>query len=292
MRSHRPRRVWVALLLGSAFPGVGHVYAGAPWRGLVEVAALLGVVIPLGPLMLLPFLGSPLGILAGHALRFGVMFLVTLDGALVARRRRDVPPARWNRGWVLALCAAVVFVALLVVPRELAAAYPIRILKIPTSSMEPSLSPGDHVIADMRPAAVRPLELGELVVFRDPDNPRVWFTKRVAGLPGQTVAVVAGRLQLDGSAVGSAGADGATIERLGGRSFEIEPCPRIACDWGPERVPDGSVFLLGDSRSTSKDSRHFGFVRQEAVVGRVLGIVWTAGFEPGKRRWSDLGKRM
>ncbi len=152
---------------------------------------------------------------------------------------------------------------------------------IPSGSMEPTLQPGDRVL--VRKVLYHPVR-GDVIVFSDPkgrpgpDRGVVggfvhWlseavgferpehedFIKRVIGLPGETVELRDGRLFVDGARI---------VEPY----LEGEPDTR---DYGPIEVPNDALFVLGDNRLQSNDSRFgLGFVPVDTVVGGAVVIVW------------------
>jgi signal peptidase I len=152
---------------------------------------------------------------------------------------------------------------------------------IPSGSMEPTLEPGDRVLVQK---VMYGPDRGDVIVFSDPqgrpgpDRGIVggfvhWlsstlgierpehedFIKRVIGLPGETVELRDGRLFVDGVRIREPYLKGAVDTR----------------DYGPVRVPEGALFVLGDNRLNSNDSRFgLGFVPVDKVVGRAFAIVW------------------
>jgi signal peptidase I len=152
---------------------------------------------------------------------------------------------------------------------------------IPSGSMEPTLEPGDRVLVQK---VVYGPDRGDVIVFSDPqgrpgpDRGIVggfvhWlsstlgierpehedFIKRVIGLPGETVELRDGRLFVDGVRIREPYLKGAVDTR----------------DYGPVKVPQGALFVLGDNRLNSNDSRFgLGFVPVDKVVGRAFAIVW------------------
>ena len=152
---------------------------------------------------------------------------------------------------------------------------------IPSGSMEPTLDPGDRVLVQK---VVYGPDRGDVVVFADPkgrpgpDRGIVggfvhWlstalgierpehedFIKRVIGLPGETIELRDGKLFVDGIQIPEPYLEGAADTR----------------DYGPERVPSDALFVLGDNRLNSNDSRFgLGFVPIDKIVGRAFVIVW------------------
>lgn len=119
------------------------------------------------------------------------------------------------------------------------------------ASMEPTLANRAYVIVDTIFAADRPFRRGEVIVFRFPRNPSVEYVKRVIALPGETISIAHGAVFVDGHALDE--------------PYLREP---IRYYWGPVRVPDGNVFVLGDNRNSSSDSHVWGPLPTSLVIGR------------------------
>lgn len=133
-----------------------------------------------------------------------------------------------------------------------------HIYAIPSSSMAPTLEPGDQIIV-LRYFDSSP-ERGHVVVFRSPLNADELMVKRVVGLPGDLVDSRLGRL------------------RIGGHTLP-EPYVLQQAATGAiqaQLVPADSYFVLGDNREGSFDSRAWGVVRREAIVGRARLVLWSS----------------
>ena len=125
-------------------------------------------------------------------------------------------------------------------------------------SMVPTLRSGDRVLVDKRAYRDRLPRRRELVVFRAPRTGEVTL-KRAIGLPGDTVAIEDGVLVVDGRRQAEPYADQDAIDSV---------------YFGPVTVRPGTVFLLGDNRLDSRDSRDFGAVPAGDLIGRVRGLIW------------------
>lgn len=174
--------------------------------------------------------------------------------------------------------------------------------KVPTSSMAPTLLPGDFIFAYRLPygvkipltstkMAVNPPQRGDVVVFTYPDQPRVSYVKRVIGLPGDRIQIVNDQLivndqkaeyrTLDEKKSQAILEDFASSEAFkvveekvadGSRFLVFQKTPKKS-NFGPLIVPPNEVFLLGDNRDTSDDSRYWGTVPIEKIEGRVQ-LIW------------------
>jgi signal peptidase I len=125
-------------------------------------------------------------------------------------------------------------------------------------SMVPTLHSGDQVLVDKRAYRHRLPRRGDLVVFHAPRTGDVTL-KRAIGLPGDSVAIEDGRLVVNGRRQ---------------REPYTDPDAIDSVFFGPVRVRPGTVFLLGDNRLDSRDSRDFGAVAAGDLIGRVRGLIW------------------
>jgi len=161
--------------------------------------------------------------------------------------------------------------------------------KVPSGSMLPTLQVGDYILASRidygiprpvlrgwlwRYGSPRP---GEIVVFGRSAEPDRLYVKRVAAVAGEIVEVRDGQLTVDG------------------HQRDILPdwvhTGRLD-DFGPIRVPPGRLFVLGDNRDQSIDSRSWGPVDSSGIKGRVFLIYWSQSNSGGGVRWERLGSRV
>lgn len=152
-------------------------------------------------------------------------------------------------------------------------------LHVPSPSMEPALQRGDRIL--VRRSYGSPDELsdrldrGDVLVFRAPQQGSPLVVKRVIGLPGETIEAVDGLIAIDNETT--------LVEKWIPES-EREPGSHAADSVDIKRTSLGSdeVFLLGDNRDNSIDSRSFGPVKLDRVVGTVVGRYWPLG------RWGSV----
>jgi signal peptidase I len=185
----------------------------------------------------------------------------------------------------------------------------VQAYKIPSGSMEPTLLIGDHILVDKFAYGLRlpdsffgmsipgipwghylfdtgPIHRGDVIVFVFPPDPTKDFIKRVIAVGGDTVAVknavvyLNGQPMLDPHAHYSLPAD--------------ERTPMSVRDnFGPEKVPPGKIFVMGDNRDRSYDSRFWGFVPIDNVEGRAFLIYWSwnsDGSGLAHVRWGRIGE--
>jgi signal peptidase I len=147
--------------------------------------------------------------------------------------------------------------------------------------MRPTLEPGDTIFVLKAPIGFdRKVARGDVVIFESPLEPGKDYIKRVLGVAGDTVRVQKGHFTLDGKSIEApasrAGAPCGKETLPGGRAYEVcweSPLPE---DFGPERVPENSVFVLGDFRNQgtadSKKRKSWGIVPIPAIKGKAQWI--------------------
>jgi signal peptidase I len=157
---------------------------------------------------------------------------------------------------------------------------------VPSGSMEPTLVSGDRVVVDKQAYGLRlPFTLlrisdgarptrGDVIIFDSPgDGTRL--IKRVAAVGGDTLEVRSGHLLINGHFLMSDA--GGRVEAFGERMATLNLRYGGGPDVGPITVPAGQVFVLGDARGNSRDSRFFGFVHESGIYARALGVFYRSG---------------
>lgn len=165
----------------------------------------------------------------------------------------------------------------------------VQAFKIPSPSMVPTLLVGDHILvnkflygfdlpfSDGKILAIREPQRGDVIVFRYPRDRKLDFIKRCIAVGGETVEVRNKKVYVDGQAIEDTHAvylDEGSI--MNGRD-----------NFGPVTVPEGKIFVMGDNRDNSNDSRFWGFVDLEDVKGKAMVIYWSWD---RSRSWPRFGR--
>ncbi len=129
---------------------------------------------------------------------------------------------------------------------------------IPSSSMETTLMVGDRIFVNKFIYRFQEPARGELVVFNYPRDPARRFIKRIVGMGGEELAIRAGNLYIDGELL----------------EEDYLPEQDYRGNFGPVDIPEGHYFVLGDNRYNSEDSRHWGPLSRDKIVGRAFLIFW------------------
>jgi signal peptidase I len=322
------RKPLLALAAALAMPGLGHLYAGDLARGLsflVAVALAVPVSARLAlraPPRLLCFV-----LLAGVATAIGIYLWSAIDAwkRVQSRAPRGAAEgsgagpglAAWQRPGVYALYVVAAYAFVLSPMTASVRDGTVETFVVPTASMMPNVVPGDRVLADKtvgRPGGTR-LWRGALAIFVNPNDRTQIFIKRVIGLPGDRVEVDGAEVRVNGKAlavedVPAASPTDGSEQGRGGRvlarrergdrgTYGVIVAPAGA-DPGPrgdratrpridQVIPDGQVFVLGDNRAATVDSRRFGAIPLSDVKG-VARQVWFSSGPPEGVRWSRIGR--
>jgi signal peptidase I len=156
-------------------------------------------------------------------------------------------------------------------------AFLVKPYRIPSPSMIDTLEPGDRVLVNRVIYHLRDVEHGDIVVFRYPLDTKWAFIKRVVGLPGDVLQAKDGVLWRNGEPV-----DEPYVHSSEGNRDPTNPAGAItgttmSDPWSlaaPYTVPQGSYFVMGDNRTDSDDSRVWGPVPAEEVIGSAFFIYW------------------
>ncbi|MDQ7815140.1 MAG: signal peptidase I [Patescibacteria group bacterium] len=137
------------------------------------------------------------------------------------------------------------------------------------ASMEPSFWDHEYLIIDELSYRFRTPDRGEIVVFRYPNDPKQFFIKRVIGLPGETVEIAGGQIKI----YNDKSPNGTVLDETSYLDQEYTTMTRTVT------LKADEYYVLGDNRIASLDSRLFGPIKKDVIVGRV----WLRGWPP--ERW-------
>ena len=197
------------------------------------------------------------------------------------QKKSRLPQSKWGRvatEWGIVIVGALVVVVVI-------RAFLFQAYYIPSPSMYPTLHDGDRVMVNKLSYKVHGVHRGDIVVFNRPNckgkELPSWATcnegneikdliKRVIGLPGDTIELRSGTVYVNGRAL----KESYVFKDANGHAVQSLP---ICAFPGSYKVPDGDVFVMGDNRTNSTDSRCFGPIHKSTIVGRAFIRVWPLG---------------
>jgi signal peptidase I len=150
----------------------------------------------------------------------------------------------------------------------------VQAYKIPSSSMEDSLLGGDFILVNKLYYHYKEPRSGEIIVFKYPLNPSKDMVKRVVATEGQTVEITNKMVYVDGKIV----PDPLLAKHVDPRILPVDYSTRD--NFGPAQVPAGHLFVLGDNRDDSQDSRDWGFLDMSYIKGKAVIVYWSWAIDP------------
>jgi signal peptidase I len=215
-----------------------------------------------------------------------------IDAWRQARKKVDYRPEPWQMSGVYLLVLILCDVLGLPLLTGFVRTHEVESFNIPSRSMEPTVLMGDVLFADKRyncPGCKQAIRRGDIAIFTYPNDRTMLYIKRVIALPGDKVELRGQEVEINGKSLAAqVGNAGVVVETEDGRSWQVQ---RGASDQeGPVEslvVPPGQVFVLGDNRGASTDSRKFGTVPMQDVVGRAQQVWFSRG--PEGIRWQRFG---
>jgi len=135
--------------------------------------------------------------------------------------------------------------------------------RIPSSSMIPTFKNGDYILVSTTAYINETPSINDLIVFKYPNNREIDFVKRVMARGGETIYMEQGKVIVEGKEISQPYVDE--------KNMALTKTKKL----GPWVVPQKTLFVLGDNRDNSNDSRYWGFVPVEDVVGKVSTILYS-----------------
>ena len=293
------------MILSILLPGLGQVYNGRLAQGAVFWGAGV-VVIPLAARLSL--LGPPAWIWVVNLLGLICTFVVYVASAAQAYFKAGHIGGGFKPAWYNRLAVYVVFLlcghfVMSGIIWKHTAETVTRVYRVPSVSMMPTLLPGDYFLADKRRQRVmNEIRRGDLIVFSSADGNKQRQVKRVIGLGGDRIEITGTRVRINGDltakreikkpqgsfAKGMTGRYGFYREILGSSEYTTIWEKSLYRDNVMVVVPKDHIFVLGDNRDNSHDSRHFGPLPLTGVHGKPLQVCFSLG--RGLVRWNRIGR--
>lgn len=159
--------------------------------------------------------------------------------------------------FVMEIMETIVFIGSLFIVLYLFIAQPNQVKGV---SMDYTFASGDYIFTSKITYKFRDHERGDVIVFKSPKNPDIEYIKRIIALPGDEITITDGNLEVNGTLIDEPYIADTTV--LWENGFTVNGMSYV--------VPDGYLYVMGDNRPRSSDSREFGPVTFESVVGHVF----------------------
>jgi signal peptidase I len=158
----------------------------------------------------------------------------------------------------------------------------VQAFKLSSKSMAPSILKGDRIMVEKWFSKREGIHREDIIIFPFPKDETRAFIKRVVGLPGETLEIKKQKVFINGQALDEPYA-------FHSEPVKSEPiAPRD--DLAQIIIPEGMLFVMGDNRENSLDSRYFGFIEVSKVMGKVKMLYWSYDKKESQVRWNRIGK--
>ena len=300
------RRIWVAIMFSLIMPGLGQVYCGKLARGLVfNFLNILPLPIVIG---LFSMSNSPALMQITIALISAagiIQIIAIIDSAFLASQTKaDYLLKDYNKWYVYVL------LVLIVTGGSIGSGLYLRdqtieAFSVPTASNYPTIIPGDRFLANKLAYRKSEPKRGDLVVFLNPEDRKMKYIKRVVAVAGDTVEIKNHELYINDQKLQLCQLPDSTLDKIkteirdhalkgkvfkeinGDEEYKIflaqPPHDKSSPDFAKITVPKYHCFVLGDNRSFSRDSRHFGSIPLATIIGRADYLYFPA------KDWSRFG---
>jgi signal peptidase I len=271
---YKAKEPWLAVFLNYLFPGLGYFYAQREIRAAIAIIIAFSISslaifgyhafakndMPVTPLLLIV-----LAIFFGFCFLFNIFVLI--DGYLCTRKYNTsagIKPS--NVGIRVAAIIGIVFLFMTagILPAIYIRTNIMQAFKIPTTTMMPTLKPGDRIIVDKRAYLQSKPQRGDVIVFIPPLDTKKYYVKRIIGLPGEEVEIKNGNVYINDAMV--------SHPKIANNFYYNQG--DYAKEGKKTIIPANSYYVLGDNSISSADSRFWGFVKTKAIKGKVTKIFW------------------
>ncbi|SDU66790.1 signal peptidase I [Desulfobacula phenolica] len=279
---NKPRKLWVAGVFTFLTIGLGHVYSGKAQKGIIlYLGQYLGLLICMVFLFIYP---SLVVIVLFVLLGFAYFLYSLIDSIQVSKKGRDSYQLKKYNSWYSYL--GILLLSSFIIQPTISNSikkHIIQAYKIPDGSLKPTLLIGDQILAKTGLSLKSGIEKGDMVIFPYPQDPSKDFIKRVVAVGGETIEIKEKKVFINGKLINEP-----FILHLDNRMIPPNLAQR---DTMPAiKVPDDSLFVMGDNRDNSHDSRFWGFVKKSSVTGKASIIYWSWDRKDFKIRWDRIGK--
>lgn len=270
----KPKEPLLALYLTFVFQGLGQLYVGSLKRGLViifiSLAEIMAVFVAIRELVFNPELRIDFILLITGLVGLGFNLFVIIDAYLSARaynKMNQLECKQTTKKWI---SFAVGYVALSILFTFFNPAFYIRknyvqSFKITSDTMSPALIKGDKIFVDKSIYKHSEPQRGDIIAFIFPEDKKRIYLKRLVAFSGESVEIRDGKILVDGKSLETP----EIFKKI--QYYNHEPYGKSG---ESVKVPSNSYYVLGDKSFNSRDSRFWGFVPKENLVGKAIKIWW------------------
>jgi signal peptidase I len=281
---NKPRKPWISGIFTVFSIGLGHIYTGKAKRGIILFFIGQALLVISMSLLLLPVI--PINLIATMLMILAFVVFCVIDAVRLSRKFKfSYDLKKYNKWYIYLLYAAITVFIIQPMNEYAIKKNVVQAYKIPSGAMKPTLLIGDHIFANKLTYNKSEPNRGDIIVFKFPVDPDKDFIKRIIGVAGDIVEGRDKKIYVNNQPLN----DDYSIHT----DSQIIPRGLQARDnFGPITVPNNALFVMGDNRDQSFDSRFWGFVDLEVVKGKAYTIYWSWDQEKFKARWDRIGNKI
>ena len=280
-RINKPRKPWLAGILSFVMPGLGHIYCGKAGKG-IKLYILLLIVTTLSFLIAtipIAYLGVALFFITS-----ATYILIIIDAIRISQEHTDAFKLLAYNKWYLYLLVLIIssfFVRPIL--SYATKAHLVKTYKLTSKGMQPTILQDDWIIVNKYIYKFSDPDRGDIIIFAYPKDKSKDFVQRVVGIGGDAIEIRDKQLYINSKIIHED-----FIIHTDTNTYPSDKQPRD--NFGPIKIPLNSLFVLGDNRDRSADSRFWGFVDRDSVKGKVSTIYWSWDKFNNRVRWKRIAK--
>lgn len=248
----KKRSTILTVILSIIMPGLGHIYNGRRNSGiLVALTFLIFYTFILSTGVFVTFNGM----LVTTIIYFIAYIFVIVHSVILARKNSEYQLKSFNK-LVIYFAAAIVFH---VISYFIGTTAIFETSRLASESMNPTLQEGDYIMCLLDRPELTAGNRGQMIIFKSPYDDEVKLIKRAIAFGGETIEIRSDSIFIDGN--------------LYQDQFSVTG------NLSSQSIHENEVFVLGDNRINSEDSRHYGPIDVKKVIGRPLYIYWSSDFD-------------
>jgi signal peptidase I len=257
IKRKKKRNPFLAAIATFGVFGLGQLYNGKPRKAAIAYGLLWVIAIFA---MVAPFSANIKWLIAFFALTSILGLTLIIDAVRDARAKGEIVLHWYNRWYV--------YLTIIIIQAFIINPFQVKLLKLstaaykmPSGSMSPTIEIGDKLVADMKAYKMESPKRGDLLIFKYPNDESVQYLKRLIGLPGEKVEIIGRKVYVNDQPLAESYVQ------------FIDPASTDG-HFGPVQVPQNQYFVLGDNRDNSQDSRFWGYIKRDQILGQVRYLYW------------------
>lgn len=255
----------IAAILSLITPGLGQIYNGQLIKGIIVSIIFYALTLYF---FYFEFFRTFTGAITALYIMWVLMIINIVEVVYTAKKQKDYVLKSYNKWYIYLLLFVIIGIIQTVVDDfgKIDSIYTtLRPYKIPSAAMTPTIMVGDHIVANMKYYDDHEPQKGDVIILEQPNKPSIYLIKRIIATEGDIIESKDKIIYLNGKPLAENYVQHTENENIPGNKDNRD-------NFGPFKIPPGSLFVMGDNRENSYDSRQFGNIDTDLIKGKVLYI--------------------